>query len=161
MPDTVVIEPLEADAFTPFGEVLSLPAGGGRLYYEGALANLRPGAWPSLSLSHRPEPQQLPLLATTMERHQFSSQSFIPMAVSRWLVVVAPHGADGGPDVANLRAFVAGPGQGVTYGADVWHHPLVVLDGPASFAVFMWREDSATDEEFVDLPRPIRLVLPE
>lgn len=156
---TVTLEPLHAEAFAPFGEVLSLPAEGGRLYYEQSLANRRPGAWPSLSLSHRPSPQSLPLLATQMERHEFSSQSFIPMAVSRWLVVVAPHGADGQPDVTGVRAFVAGPDQGVTYGANVWHHPLVTLDGPASFAVWMWREDNTADEEFVTLSQPFQLVL--
>lgn len=42
--------------------------------------------------------------------------------------------ARGVPDLRNLRAFIAGPGQGVTYGAGVWHAPMVAL-GPAGSAI--------------------------
>jgi ureidoglycolate lyase len=61
--------------------------------------------------------------------------------------------------MARARAFVAGPGQCVTYGADVWHHELTVLDGPLGFGVFMWRDGTAGDEEFVDIA-PVTIVLP-
>jgi len=89
-----------------------------------------------------------------MERHEFSSQSFMPLDVSRWLVVVAPSGADGGPDGSRAVAFLAGPGQGVTYHAGTWHHPLTILDRPGRFAVFMWRDGTRTDEEFRTLATP-------
>ena len=94
-----------------------------------------------------------------MERHAWSSQSFVPLDPARWLVLVAPHAAAGGPDMARAAAFVAGPGQGVTYGADVWHHGLTVLDAPARFAVFMWRDGTVGDEEFVDV-EPFTVELP-
>src|SRR3712207_3677343 len=140
-------EALTAAAFAPFGEVLEAPTEPGRRYAEAALADLRPGAArPSLSLVLKPPLASLPLRSRTMERHRFSSQSFVPMDSGRWLVVVAPHAAvGGGPDMARARAFVARPDQGVTYGADVWHHPFTVLDRPARFAVFMWRDGSAAD----------------
>lgn len=157
----VVVEPLEAQAFAPYGEILTLPKKAGRDYFESALSSLRPGAWPSISLSRRLDVASLPLVARQMERHEFSSQSFIPIETGRWLVVVAPHLATGGPDVAKLRAFVARPDQGVTYAANVWHHPLAILDRPATFAVVMWRDGTATDEEFVDLVEPLRLISPE
>lgn len=139
---------LTAEAFAPFGEVLAAPAAPGRRYFEGAPANGRPGAWPSLSLSCR-EPSSPH--AVQMERHRFSSQSFVPLDPVRWLVLVAPHAEGGGPDMAQAMAFVVGPGQGVTYRADVWHHGLTVLDRPARFAVFMWRDGTGGDEEFVDV----------
>ena len=151
--------PLDAEAFAPFGEVLAVPDLPGRAYFEGALANTRPDAWPSLSLTLR-EPSALPLTVTAMERHAFSSQSFVPLGPARWLVLVAPHAANGGPDMAQAKAFVAGPGQGVTYGCDVWHHGLTVLDQPTRFAVFMWRDGTAGDEEFVDV-QPMAVELPE
>src|SRR5438046_4391112 len=90
-----------------------------------------------------------------MERHEFSSQSFLPLDVARWLVVVAPAGADGGPDPSRAVAFLAGPGQGVTYHAGTWHHPLTILDRPARFAVVMWRDGTSTDEEFGTLAAPV------
>jgi ureidoglycolate lyase len=146
----LLTEPLTAAAFAPFGEVLEAPAAPGRAYIDAALANRRAHARPSLSFSTK-EPAALPLRSTTMERHRHSSQSFVPMEAGRWLVLVAPHGADGGPDMARARAFLARPDQGVTYGADVWHHPSTVLDRTARFAIFMWKDGSAADDEFVEV----------
>ena len=149
-------EELTPEAFAPFGQVLEMPAGPNRLYFSEALTNGRPGARPSLSLAYR-VPSPLPLVATMMERHQFSSQSFVATDVSRWLVLVAPHAADGGPDMARARAFLPEPGQGITFGADVWHHPLTVFDRPGTFALFMWLDGGKTDEEFFTLPTPVAI----
>lgn len=150
--------PLTAEAFAPFGEVLTVPAAPGREYFVRALANGRPATWPSLSLTLR-ERSSEPLTVTQMERHAFSSQRFVPLGPARWLVLVVPHAAAGGPDMARTAALVAGPGQGVTYGADVWHHGLTVLAAPARFAVFMWRDGTTDDEEFVDV-EPFTVELP-
>ncbi|KAK2054123.1 hypothetical protein LY76DRAFT_597244 [Colletotrichum caudatum] len=38
------------------------------------------------------------------------------------------------PDLARLKAFVAYPGQAVTYGAGTWHAPMVAL-GPQGTAI--------------------------
>jgi len=148
---TLTARPLTAEAFAHYGEVLEAPREAGRIYIERALANGRAGAKPSLSTTLARPPDLLPFQVTQLERHQFSSQSFVPMEPGRFLVIVAPKLASGGPDVSRAEAFVADPGQGVTYGMDVWHHALTVLDRPMRFAIFMWLERSATDEEFVDV----------
>lgn len=154
----IIAEPLSQAAFAAFGDVIDVPAEPGRKYYEEALGNLRPAARPSLSVSLRPETADRPLRAELLERHEFSSQTFMPLDVERWLVVVAPHAAAGGPDVAQVRAFIATGRQGVTYRPDTWHHGLTVLDRPGRFAVFMWRDGSAGDEEFVPVePFTIRI----
>ncbi len=152
-------EPLTSAAFLPYGEVIECPDIAGRTYFEDALANLRPHARPSLSLTVKDRPATMPLRSTTMERHEYSSQSFIPQQAGRWLVIVAPHApprgagqTSGGPDMARARAFLAGPMQGVTFGANVWHHPFTVLDVPARFVVTMWRDGTKADEEFVEVP---------
>ena len=147
----VRLEPLTQERFQSFGDVLTPPAAAGRAYFDRSLANHRPTVDASLSLSRVDAARTLPIEATQMERHPKSSQSFVPLGPVRFLVVVAPHGADGKPDVAKVRAFLAEGGQGVTYGADVWHHPMTVLDAPAGFAVFMWRDGGPEDEEFVDV----------
>jgi ureidoglycolate lyase len=152
------ILPLTAEAFAPFGDVLTVPEAPGREYFERALSTTRPGARPSLSLSLR-DPTPAPIEVRVMERHAFSSQSFVPLGPARFLVLVAPHAPGGGPSMAEAVAFLAGPGQGVTYGADVWHHGMTVLDAPARFAVFMWRDGTAGDEEFVKVA-PFTLELP-
>lgn len=145
----LVARPLTSEAFAPYGEVLAPPQAPGRTYFEDALASARPDARPSISLSHRAPLERPVLESDLLERHEFSSQSFVPLDVSRWLIVVCPHAAGGGPDAAKAVAFVAGPGQGVTYRANTWHHGLTVLDRAARFAIFMWRDGGPTDEEFV------------
>ena len=152
-------QPLTAEAFTGFGQVLSLPDAPGRVDYSAFLENRRgPAATVCFRTSLTP-PSELPLVTRTMERHAFSSQAFLPVDVSRYLILVAPHGADGLPDPNGLRLFLAGATQGISYGADVWHHPMTVLDRAATFATVMFLDGSEGDEEFVDLPFDVTVTL--
>ncbi|MBS0520361.1 MAG: ureidoglycolate lyase [Proteobacteria bacterium] len=154
----ITAHPLTREAFAAFGDVIDVPTEPGRTYYEDALGNLRPDARPSLSVSFRAETPDRPLRADLLERHEFSSQTFMPLDVGRWLVVVAPHAASGGPDLSRVQAFVATGRQGVTYRPDTWHHGLTVLDRPGRFAIFMWLDGSTGDEEFVPVaPFTIRI----
>ena len=153
----IVPQPLTQAAFAPYGDVIEVPKAAGRNYYEDALGNLRPHARPSLSMSFREPTPDRPLKSELLERHEFSSQTFVPVDVGRWLIVVAPHAKAGGPDMAGLKAFIADGTQGVTYRPNTWHHGLTTLDRPGRFAVFMWRADTE-DEEFVPVtPFTIRI----
>lgn len=91
-----------------------------------------------------------------LERHPFTTQTFIPLGLcpaeqeeARYLVVVAPslppsHRDEslpvptqsppairlpgrGLPDLAKVQAFLAQGSQAVTYGAGTWHAPMVVV----------------------------------
>ncbi|POY71644.1 hypothetical protein BMF94_5339 [Rhodotorula taiwanensis] len=69
-----------------------------------------------------------------LERHEFSSQAFIPMGGTpvedgegKYLVLVALPGSDGQPDLSTLRAFTATHTQGISYRPNVWHAPLISL----------------------------------
>jgi ureidoglycolate lyase len=151
-------QPLTAAAFAPYGDVIDVPSAPGRKYYDDALGNLRPSAHASLSLSFRLPSTEAPLQVTLLERHEFSSQTFVPTDVARWLIVVAPHAKDGGPDTSAIQAFIATGRQGVTYRANTWHHGLTTLDRPGRFAVFMWRDGTTGDEEFVPVaPFTVRI----
>jgi ureidoglycolate lyase len=156
----IVAEPLTAEAFTPFGTVLEGPAAAGRIYVNDTLANTRPQAPVSLSISTVEPKRDLPLEVKVLERHEHSSQTFIPLSVSRWLVLATLDAPGGGPDLLRLRAFVARPGQGVTYAKGTWHHPVTVLDTPASFAVLMWKDGTSGDEEFVPVQTALTVVVP-
>ncbi len=67
---------------------------------------------------------------TTLERHPFTNQAFIPMGhgsgeglnetADKYLVVVAKNGEDDRPDLKTTRAFIATTAQGVVYGTAVW-----------------------------------------
>jgi ureidoglycolate lyase len=157
---SITADPISAAAFAPFGSVLEAPSHFGRTYFDSGLANERPSARCSLSVSRIAPTPDFPLTAIEMERHEFSSQSFIPMDVSRYLIVVAPHLPSGAPDTRQARAFIVPGDVGITYGADVWHHPIAVLDRPGRFAIVMWADGSDRDEEFVKLENPFEIILP-
>lgn len=152
---TVRAEPLSVEAFKPFGDVVSAGLRAGisanqgtavRFDWAAALENGRAEARPNLSV-FRSLPQKLPLKLQLLERHPHSTQAFLPMKVSRFLVCVAPTAMDGGPDVAGLRAFVCGPGQGINYARGVWHHPIVALDEVAEFAMLAFETGGEGDSE--------------
>ena len=94
---------------------------------------------------------------TGLERHPHSTQSFVPIRAGRWLVVLAPTLPDGAPDMANVRAFLAGPEDAICIGRNVWHAGLTVLDGPAEFAMMMWRADAGDDGIVHELATPLTL----
>lgn len=154
---TIIVETLTPDAFKPFGDVLHVPPEPGRIYFDNALGNLRAHARASVSMVRRAPSPYLPLRVETLERHPFSSQTFIAIDTGSWLIIVAPHGQDGGPDTRRARAFLATDKQGVTYRADTWHHGLTVFDKPALFAIYMWRDGTSGDEEFRQI-RPFTVV---
>ena len=157
---TIMAEPLTAEAFKPFGAVLEGPPTPGRVYVSDTLANGRAHAPVCLSVATVEPKKDLPLRVTVLERHEHSSQTFVPLSVSRYLVLATLDAPGGGPDLTRLRAFVARAGQGVTYAMGTWHHPVTVLDAPASFAVLMWRDGTSGDEEFVPVTTPLTIVVP-
>ncbi|HEY7517340.1 MAG TPA: ureidoglycolate lyase [Methylomirabilota bacterium] len=157
---TIVAEPLTAEAFKPFGAVLEGASVPGRVFVSDTLANGRPHAPVCLSVATVEAKKELPLRVTVLERHEHSSQTFVPLSVSRYLVLATLDAPGGGPDLDRLRAFVARAGQGVTYAMGTWHHPVTVLDTPASFAVLMWRDGTSGDEEFVPVTTPLTVVVP-
>ena len=157
------VEPLTAAAFAPFGDVVEArptqtrEANQGTARRHDRLArfeSVRPKAEANLAIFES-RALALPLPLRLFERHAHSTQLFLPMAASRYLVVTAPDAGDGGPDFAKARAFLAGPTQGVNYRAGCWHHPIVALDRDATFAMLAWEDGGAEDAEERMLPRPM------
>ena len=164
--DTIEIEPLTAQAFAPFGDVVSAGLREGaeanqgtavRFDWAARLESDRPHARPNLAV-FRAAPQPVPFVLRLLERHPHSSQAFLPLKCARFLVCVAPTLPDGGPDVSRLRAFVGVEGQGVNYVRGTWHHPIVALDGPADLAMLAWEDGTKGDceERRLELPITVR-----
>jgi ureidoglycolate lyase len=87
----LVVQKLTRAAFAHYGEVIAAPETPSREYFDAGLASTRAGAWPSLSMVLKAPVDRLPIEAGLLERHEFSSQTFVPLDVSRWLIVVCPH----------------------------------------------------------------------
>jgi ureidoglycolate lyase len=135
---TLVLEPLDASAFAPFGDVLeaggeSFPINGGMCdrFHDRARMEFTEGGRAGISIG-RGRPYPLPLAFDLLERHPLGSQAFVPMSEDPFLVVVAPD-EDGRP--GRPRAFITRPGQGVNYLRNVWHGVLTPLGRPGSFLI--------------------------
>jgi|TARA_B100001146_G_C16079992_1_gene390193 ureidoglycolate lyase len=146
----VRVVPVTAENFSPYGQLIVASETYGRQSFSAALSHdHRPVA---LSTTHV-RAVQLPITIEQIERHPFSSQTFVPMEVSRWVVVVSVS-----PELSDLRGFMIGPGVGVTIGRGIWHYQLTALDADAKFVVLMWK-DHSTDEEIISIP-PVELAAP-
>lgn len=130
------VQPLAAEAFAPWGEVLETGGAPDRIINEG-----RCGRWHDrasldadrvgLSL-FRSRAVALPYEFSLVERHPLGSQAFLPMTEHPFLVIVAPD-EDGVP--GRPHAFLTAPGQGVNLRRNAWHGVLTPLADPGLFAV--------------------------
>lgn len=87
----------------------------------------------------------LPFMLDMMERHPHGSQAFFPMQEGEYLVVLAEDN-NGVPSMP--RAFVAGAGQGVNIGRNVWHGVLCPLTAPGLFMIVDRVVDGPNLEEY-------------
>lgn len=127
------IEPLTREAFAPYGDViekfgaLCFETNGGQALRYHDLARLegaKQGRRPLLSIFHA-RPYSMPLQIVLMERHPLSSQAFVPINGTQFIVIVGE--ASTKPTGEHLRGFVTNGIQGVNYRPGTWHHPLVTL----------------------------------
>lgn len=155
----LLLEPLSRDQFSPFGKVLENNGSARRNFYPEATVSGEGAGELRFWVSHVEPVTGAPLSILQLERHPYAAQTFIPLKIGRWIVIVAPSRSDGFPDVSRLRAFLAAPAQGVSYRRGTWHHGTTVLDAPAQFAVLMWRRAAGDDDELYDLAAPTEIAV--
>ena len=132
-------QPLTTDAFAPFGDVLEATGKPDKIinngfcgrYHDRAQLDFGAGGRAGISV-FKAEPRALPYKLELMERHPDGCQVFIPMSLDDYLVTVAED--DNGTPV-NIRAFIAGAGQGINYHRNTWHGVLTPLAAPGLFTV--------------------------
>jgi ureidoglycolate lyase len=138
MSQTLEAEPLTAEAFRPFGDVLEA-TGAFRLINEGlcrrhhdlARLDFGPDGRAGLSIFDA-EPRALPYSFSLVERHPDGAQAFVPMTVAPFLVIVAPD-EDGRP--GRPRTFLTNGAQAINLCRGTWHGVLTPLAAPGRFAV--------------------------
>ncbi|AXC48517.1 Ureidoglycolate hydrolase [Paracoccus suum] len=150
----IAIEPLTADAFAPFGEVLaprtepSRMINAGRCERHHALATVERGEGEAILSIFRSQGVDLPYSFDLLERHPLGSQAFMPLSDRPWLSIVAPD-ADGRPGTP--RAFLVPAHTGVNLWAGTWHGVLTPLGGAAEFFV-VDREGNGENLEEISIP---------
>ncbi|MGM4887423.1 ureidoglycolate lyase [Tardiphaga sp. 20_F10_N6_6] len=158
---TVAAESLSPAAFAAFGDVAERPIDARRRYLPTSDGRAEDAAIFSFWISSAARLGSLPLPITTLERHPFSAQTFVPLGSSQYLAIVCHADPDGLPDVATLRCFIAGAHQSVTFARNVWHHPMTVLGAAMEFAVAMGMTGRQDDDVFVDIAGDVRAVMPQ
>lgn len=136
----VTPQPLAAQAFAPFGDVievsddavkLAINQGNTDRYDRLADIDVADNAGAGIISIFRGRPL-IPLVLQVFERHPLGSQSFMPLSGRPYLVAVAPGDAF---DPALVHVFRAEAHQGVQYRKGVWHHFLLALDAESDFVV--------------------------
>jgi ureidoglycolate lyase len=154
----IIAAPITDGAFAPFGELVAHRGSETRRYLRDAPEGRAPAATLRMWVSRYAAPRALPVVHAKLERHPHSAQTFVPLQVSRYVVLCAGTAPSGEPALQSARAFVVGPGVGVSYRRGVWHGPMTVLDAPAEFAVTMWSAgDASVDDEWRELAEPIAI----
>jgi len=139
MSRTVSTEPLTAEAFRPFGDVLEAAGTPDKLINQGlcgrfhdrARLDFGPGGRAGISV-FQAEARALPYRLEMVERHPDGSQAFVPMGAKPFLMIVAE---DDSGRPARPRAFLTTPGQGLNILRNTWHGVLTPLSAPGLFAV--------------------------
>ncbi len=155
----IIAEPLTAEAFAPFGDVIeagggSFPINGGMVDRFNDLARVEVDGGRLGISAGRGRPYALPLALTLVERHPLGSQAFVPMSEDPFLVIVAP---DEGGVPGRPRAFLTAPGQGVNYLRGTWHGVLAPLGRTTSFLIVDRIGEGVNLEEYrYDQPWQVR-----
>ncbi|CRL15557.1 ureidoglycolate lyase [Phaeobacter italicus] len=147
---TIVIQPMIAAAFAPFGDLIDCSGAADKIINQGLCGRFHDRAQMDFADGRagislfRAEPRHLPLSLEMVERHPEGSQAFIPMSEHGFLVIVAPDDA-GKP--GQPLAFETAPGQAINFHRGTWHGVLTPLHAPGLFAVVDRIGDGANLEE--------------
>lgn len=162
MTNTLTARPMNATAFAAYGDVLALSDRNGQPINAGTSQRIdlpsglnlhQQGGGPVLAV-FQARAQAPDGTWAMLERHCLGSQTFVPLAGARCVVLVAL-GRDT-PDTTTLAAFQVAGDQGFTLHAGTWHHPLIALDDGA-FLV-LERQGAEVDCEVVHLAVPVSLL---
>ncbi len=139
--ETITPQPLTAEAFSAFGDVIEANAkaktlaindGFTQRFHDLAHVDVSDNGGHPLINIFRSAPLPQPIAIKMMERHPKGSQAFIPLGQNPYLVVVAPKGDF---DLNKLAVFIANAHQGVNYHKGTWHHYCLALHGESDFLV--------------------------
>ena len=119
MSNRIKVQPLTAEAFAPFGDVMDASGAPDKLINQGKCGRFHNKARLDFSDGaagisiFQGEVETLPLKLEMVERHPDGSQAFVPMSLDPFLVVVATDEA-GVP--TNPQAFITETGQAIIGG---------------------------------------------
>ena len=151
MSRVIYTEPLSAEGFAPFGDILDSDGAPDQMINQGLCGRYHDRAKLEFTTGRAginifdATPRALPYQLDMMERHPLGSQAFIPMTDTPFLITAAKDNS-GVPD--QVRAFLSRPGQAINFHRNIWHGVLTPLHAPGLFAVIDRIGEGNNLEEF-------------
>ena len=99
--------------------------------------------------------RQFPLEINMLENHPLSSQSFMPLQNTSFIVVVAP--ISNTPNLKLLEAFIVPAEEGISFKPKVWHFPLIALEDSNFLTID--KKDSKTNIEIYNFQNNDKIFL--
>ncbi len=96
-----------------------------------------------------------PLRINMLENHPFSSQTFIPLQKTTFIVVVAPISKI--PDINLIEAFIISPEEGINFKSKVWHFPLIATEDSNFLTID--KKDSINNLDIYDFKNNDKIIL--
>ncbi|KAL8847900.1 MAG: hypothetical protein Q9221_007076 [Calogaya cf. arnoldii] len=160
LPPLYNVVPANQDTALKFIDVTSM-----RNNYDSAPSNIPAKAvmnmFSCFPRPHSSTKNDSPVDVRILERHPYTTQTFIPLGVGRevqgtYLVVVAPtlpptgqspFTTMGPPDLNKVKTFWAHGRQAVTYGMGTWHMPMAVVGEERMDFVVVQYANGVADED--------------
>ena len=99
--------------------------------------------------------RNFPLIINMLENHPFSSQAFIPLQKTTFIVVVAPISKI--PDINLIESFIVPPEEGINFKPKVWHFPLIATED--SNFLIIDKKDSINNLDIYDFKNNDKIIL--
>ena len=99
--------------------------------------------------------RNFPLEINMLENHPFSSQAFIPLQKTNFIVVVAPISSE--PDINLIETFLISPEEGINFKPKVWHFPLIATENSNFLTID--KKDSANNLEIYNFQNNDKIFL--
>ena len=99
--------------------------------------------------------RKFPLEINMLENHPLSSQAFIPLQKTTFIVVVAPISKI--PDINLIEAFIISPEEGINFKSKVWHFPLIATEDSNFLTID--KKDSINNLDIYDFKNNDKIIL--
>ncbi len=135
-------KPLTAEAFSPYGEVVSTDSakkefsmnyGLATRYFDLAEIDVEEKGGKTCISLVQSNALEFPFTVEKMEYHPFGSQLFYPLCEQPFLILVSTPAET--LDTNKLELYISNGKQGVNYHKNVWHHYLMPLNNKSEFIV--------------------------
>ena len=146
---SLTVQPMTAEAFSPYGEILS-ECGDIKLDFDGGQANIA-----AQTVEARP------MVFDFLGRHQRSEQFFAPLGGTKSVIAVAPPSENGKalPDMNKLAAFLVDGSCAFKLHRGTWHASAFPLAKNASFLVLDRENTLQEDYDLRDLKTALGVVV--